>query len=137
MHAGSQRSRWPPAIRASIRRKSVCIAQCCACMAATLRSVSRSHRNSSERTRVSNVKVADGELTAFFPGYENWLRATLHRNSLEGETSKALLLLEQQHDRVSGSEDADRRSPLPRRPDAAATSCSFRRSRAGSPICIG
>lgn len=109
--------------------------------------------NSTERTRVSNVRVANGELTAFFPGYENWMRATLHRNSLEGSVtlikaggkeqvipftaklgetyrfyastatdnadvagtweatftnaegtaSKALLLLEQQHDRVTGS----------------------------------
>jgi thiol-disulfide isomerase/thioredoxin len=109
--------------------------------------------NGAERTRVSNVKVADGELTAVFPGYENSLRATMHRNGLEGsvtlvkaggkeqvipfaaklgetyrfyaqqstdnadvggtwdatftndkgETSKAILLLEQQHDRVTGS----------------------------------
>ena len=109
--------------------------------------------NSSERTRVSNVNVADGQLTAVFPGYENSLRATLHRNALEGsvtlikaggkeqvipftaklgdayrfypepatdnadvdgtweatftnekgETSKAILLLEQEHDHVTGS----------------------------------
>ena len=109
--------------------------------------------NGAERTRVSNVKVADGELTAVFPGYENSLRATLHRKGLEGsvtlikaggkeqvipftaklgetyrfdakpatdnadvggtwdatftnekgETSQAILLLEQQHDRVTGS----------------------------------
>jgi thiol-disulfide isomerase/thioredoxin len=109
--------------------------------------------NGAERTRVSNVKVAEGELFAMFPGYENSLRATMHRKSLEGsvtlvkaggkeqvipftatlgethrfypaaatdnadvagtweatftsdkgETSKAILLLEQQHDRVSGS----------------------------------
>jgi thiol-disulfide isomerase/thioredoxin len=109
--------------------------------------------NGSERTRVDNVKVADGELIAFFPGYENWLRATLHRDRLEGTvtlikaggkeqvipfaaklgeayrfyaqpatdnadvegtweatftnekgaTSKAILLLEQLHDRVTGS----------------------------------
>lgn len=110
-------------------------------------------QNGSERTRVSNVKVANGELTAMFPGYENSLHATMHRNGLEGsvtlikaggkeqviplaatlgdtyrfykeaatdnadidgtwdatftndegETSKAILLLEQQHDHVTGS----------------------------------
>lgn len=109
--------------------------------------------NGTERTRVSNVKVADGELTAVFPGYENSLRATMLRDRLEGsvtlikaggkeqvipftaqlgetyrfypdastdnadvggtweatftsdegETSKAILLLEQQHEHVSGS----------------------------------
>ena len=109
--------------------------------------------NGAERTRVSNVKVADGEMLAMFPGYENSLRATMHRKGLEGsvtlikaggkeqvipftatlgqtyrfhpdavtdnadvagtweatftnekgETSKAILLLEQQHDRVTGS----------------------------------
>ncbi|HKS56256.1 MAG TPA: TlpA disulfide reductase family protein [Steroidobacteraceae bacterium] len=109
--------------------------------------------NGTERTRVSNVQVAAGELTAVFPGYENSLRATLHRDSIEGsvtlikaggkeqvipfnaklgetyrfyadaatdnadvdgtweatftndkgETSKALLLFDQQHDHVSGS----------------------------------
>lgn len=109
--------------------------------------------NGTERTRVSNVKVAQGELTAVFPGYENSLRATMHRDGLEGsvtlikaggkeqviaftaqlgetyrfypdaatdnadvdgtweatfsndqgETSKAILLLKQQHDHVSGS----------------------------------
>jgi thiol-disulfide isomerase/thioredoxin len=109
--------------------------------------------NGTERTRVSNVQVAAGELTAVFPGYENSLRATVHRDSLagsvtlikaggkeqiipfraqlgetyrfyadattdnadvdgtweatftdhNGETSKALLLLDQQHDHVSGS----------------------------------
>lgn len=109
--------------------------------------------NGTERTRVSNVKVAQGELTAVFPGYENSLRATMHRDGLEGsvtlikaggkeqviaftaqlgetyrfypdaatdnadvdgtweatfsndqgETSKAILLLQQQHDHVSGS----------------------------------
>ena len=32
--------------------------------------------NDTERTRVSNVKIADGELTAVFPGYENSLRAS-------------------------------------------------------------
>jgi thiol-disulfide isomerase/thioredoxin len=109
--------------------------------------------NGTERTRVSNVKVADGELTAMFPGYENSLRAKMYRDELEGsvtlikaggkeqvipfqaklgdtyrfyaepltdnadvdgtweatftndkgETSKAILLLEQKHDRVTGS----------------------------------
>jgi len=109
--------------------------------------------NGAERTRVSNVQVANGEITALFPGYENSLRATLRRDRLEGsvtlikaggkeqviplvatfgdtyrfyaaattdnadvdgtwdatftnekgETSKAILLLEQHHDRVTGS----------------------------------
>src|SRR5918995_5289448 len=40
--------------------------------------------NGVERTRVSNVKIADGELLAVFPGYENSLRATIHRKGLEG-----------------------------------------------------
>ena len=43
--------------------------------------------NGTERTRVSNVKVADGELTAMFPGYENSLRATMHRDGLEGDVT--------------------------------------------------
>ncbi len=109
--------------------------------------------NGAERTRVSNVQVANGELTAMFPGYENSLRATMRRDGLEGsvtlikaggkeqvipftaklgetyrfypqpstdnadldgtwdatftndqgETSKAILLLEQRHDHVTGS----------------------------------
>jgi thiol-disulfide isomerase/thioredoxin len=109
--------------------------------------------NGTERTRVSNVKIANGEIAAVFPGYENSLRAAIHRDSLEGnvtlikaggkeqvipfqaklgqtyrfyaqpatdnadvggtwdatftndkgETSKAILLLDQQHDRVTGS----------------------------------
>ena len=109
--------------------------------------------NGAERTRVSNVNVANGELSAAFPGYENSLRATIHRDGLEGsvtlikaggkeqvipftaklgetyrfyakpatdnadvggtweatftsdkgETSKAILLLEQEHDHVTGS----------------------------------
>jgi thiol-disulfide isomerase/thioredoxin len=109
--------------------------------------------NDIERTRVSNVKVAEGELTAVFPGYENSLHATLHRDRIEGnvtlikaggreqlipftaklgetyrfyrdaatdnadvdgtweatftddegKSSRALLLLEQQHDRVTGT----------------------------------
>jgi hypothetical protein len=33
--------------------------------------------NGAERTRVSDVKVTDGELTATFPGYENTLRAKI------------------------------------------------------------
>lgn len=109
--------------------------------------------NGAERTRVNKVKVTDGELTASFPGYENSLRAEVHRNALvgsvtlikaggkqqiipfeaklgdtyrfypeptadnadvdgtweatftneKGETSKAILLLEQRHDRVTGT----------------------------------
>ncbi len=109
--------------------------------------------NGTERTRVSDVKVADGELTANFPGYENSLRAKMYRDKLagavtlikaggkeqvipfqaklgdtyrfyaepttdnadvdgtweatftndKGETSQAILLLEQSHDRVTGS----------------------------------
>lgn len=109
--------------------------------------------NGAERTRVSNVQVANGEITALFPGYENSLRATMRRGRLggsvtlikaggkeqvipfvatlgdtyrfyseastdnadvdgtwdatftndKGETSKAILLLEQHHDRVTGS----------------------------------
>jgi thiol-disulfide isomerase/thioredoxin len=43
--------------------------------------------NGSERTRVPNVTVADGELTAVFPGYENSLRATIHRDHLEGNVT--------------------------------------------------
>jgi thiol-disulfide isomerase/thioredoxin len=43
--------------------------------------------NGSERTRVSNVNVANGELTAVFPGYENSLRAQLHRDRLEGSVT--------------------------------------------------
>jgi len=109
--------------------------------------------NDTERTRVSNVKIADGELTAVFPGYENSLRATMHRDRIEGsvtlikaggkeqvipftaklgetyrfyrdaatdnadvdgtwdatftddsgKTSRAILLLKQQHDHVTGT----------------------------------
>ena len=109
--------------------------------------------NDTERARVSNVKVADGELTAVFPGYENSLRATMHRDRIEGsvtlikaggkeqvipftaklgetyrfyrdaasdnadvggtweatftddegKTSRAILLLKQQHDHVTGT----------------------------------
>lgn len=40
--------------------------------------------NGSERTRVPNVKIVDNELHAVFPGYENSLRATMHRDALDG-----------------------------------------------------
>jgi thiol-disulfide isomerase/thioredoxin len=40
--------------------------------------------NATERTRVDNVTVADGELTAMFPGYENTLRTKMYRDRLEG-----------------------------------------------------
>jgi peroxiredoxin len=40
--------------------------------------------NGSERTRVDAVEVRNRELTATFPGYENTLRATMHRQGLEG-----------------------------------------------------
>lgn len=40
--------------------------------------------NGAERTRVSNVQISSGELTATFPGYENTLRARIGRNALEG-----------------------------------------------------
>jgi len=40
--------------------------------------------NASERTRVDNVTLANNQLTAVFPGYENTLRATLYRDRLEG-----------------------------------------------------
>ncbi len=43
--------------------------------------------NGSERTRVSNVTLADGELRAVFPGYENSLRATPRRTGLDGEVT--------------------------------------------------
>ena len=43
--------------------------------------------NDTERTRVSNVKIADGELIAVFPGYENSLRAALHRDRIEGSVT--------------------------------------------------
>jgi len=109
--------------------------------------------NGAERTRVSDVQVKDGELTATFPGYENTLRAKMNRDGLagsvtlikaggkeqvipfvakrgetyrfyaksssdnadlagtwdstftneKGETTKAILLLEQSHDHVTGS----------------------------------
>jgi thiol-disulfide isomerase/thioredoxin len=40
--------------------------------------------NASERTRVDNVTLANNELRAVFPGYENTLRATLYRDRVEG-----------------------------------------------------
>jgi thiol-disulfide isomerase/thioredoxin len=43
--------------------------------------------NGAERTRVSDVKVTDGELTATFPGYENSLRAQAKSDSLEGSVT--------------------------------------------------
>jgi hypothetical protein len=43
--------------------------------------------NGAERTRVSDVKVTQGELTATFPGYENTLRAKVKRDSLEGSVT--------------------------------------------------
>jgi peroxiredoxin len=40
--------------------------------------------NGAERTRVEDVRIAKGELLAQFPGYENTLRARIHRDRLEG-----------------------------------------------------
>lgn len=40
--------------------------------------------NGSERTRVTNVTIADGELHATFPGYENFMQARLQRTGMEG-----------------------------------------------------
>ncbi len=40
--------------------------------------------NGAERTRVDNVHVSEGRLTATFPGYENSLRAQVTREGLEG-----------------------------------------------------
>jgi len=40
--------------------------------------------NATERTRVDNVTLADGELSAVFPGYENSLQARLFRDRMEG-----------------------------------------------------
>ena len=109
--------------------------------------------NGAERTRVDNVTIESGELLAVFPGYENSLRARIHRDRLagnvtlikaggkeqvipfeakhgqtfrffaepssdnadvagrwavtftndEGETSPAVALFEQEHDRVVGT----------------------------------
>lgn len=43
--------------------------------------------NATERTRVDNVTLADDELSAVFPGYENTLRATMYRDRLEGNVT--------------------------------------------------
>lgn len=43
--------------------------------------------NATERTRVDNVTLADGELTAVFPGYENTLRTKMYRDRLEGNVT--------------------------------------------------
>lgn len=43
--------------------------------------------NATERTRVENVTIADGELTAVFPGDENTLRAKMYRDRLEGNVT--------------------------------------------------
>jgi thiol-disulfide isomerase/thioredoxin len=43
--------------------------------------------NASERTRVDNVTLADGELTAVFPGYENSLKARMYGDRLEGKVT--------------------------------------------------
>jgi len=43
--------------------------------------------NAAERTRVENVTLADGELTAVFPGYENSLQARLYRDRMEGKVT--------------------------------------------------
>jgi thiol-disulfide isomerase/thioredoxin len=43
--------------------------------------------NATERTRVDNVTLANGELTAVFPGYENTLRAKVYRDRLEGDVT--------------------------------------------------
>jgi thiol-disulfide isomerase/thioredoxin len=43
--------------------------------------------NDSEHTRVDNVQVAERELRAVFPGYENTLRARLYRDRLKGDVT--------------------------------------------------
>lgn len=43
--------------------------------------------NAAERTRVENVTLTDGELTAVFPGYENSLKARMYRDRLEGSVT--------------------------------------------------
>jgi thiol-disulfide isomerase/thioredoxin len=40
--------------------------------------------NAAERTRVDNVTLDHGELSAVFPGYENSLKARMYRDRLEG-----------------------------------------------------
>ena len=44
-------------------------------------------QNGNERTRVPDVSVEQGELHAKFPGYENSLRAKLHRDRIEGNVT--------------------------------------------------
>lgn len=41
--------------------------------------------NGAERTRVTDLRLHEHELTARFPGYENFLHAHLYRDRLEGE----------------------------------------------------
>lgn len=43
--------------------------------------------NGAERTRVPRVTVANGELQATFPGYENTLRANIQRDRLQGSVT--------------------------------------------------
>jgi thiol-disulfide isomerase/thioredoxin len=43
--------------------------------------------NAAERTRVDNVTLANGELTAVFSGYENSLRARMYGDRLEGNVT--------------------------------------------------
>lgn len=43
--------------------------------------------NATERTRVGNVQVTEGELYAKFPGYENSLRASMTRKGLDGSVT--------------------------------------------------
>ncbi|WP_157994202.1 peroxiredoxin family protein [Peristeroidobacter agariperforans] len=43
--------------------------------------------NAAERTRVDNVTLTDGELSAVFPGYENSLHARMYRDRLEGSVT--------------------------------------------------
>jgi peroxiredoxin len=43
--------------------------------------------NGEERTRVTDVEVADGELRANFPGYESRLQAHIRKDALEGEVT--------------------------------------------------
>jgi len=44
-------------------------------------------QNGDERTEVRNVEISKGELRATFPGYENHLRADIHRDALRGEVT--------------------------------------------------
>jgi thiol-disulfide isomerase/thioredoxin len=43
--------------------------------------------NATERTRVDNVQLAQRELRAVFPGYENTLRARIYQDRLEGDVT--------------------------------------------------